>query len=54
MDQGLELCNYTYGYGTYLKADDEIPAGGSDTEYYIVVKGTDPEQTNTGMRGDSC
>lgn len=50
MNQGLELCNYTYGYGTYLKADDEIPAGGLDTEYYIVVKGTDPEQTNTGMR----
>lgn len=50
MDQGLELCNYTYGYGTYLKSDDEIPAGGSDTEYYIIVKGTDPEQTNTGMR----
>lgn len=30
MDQRLELCNYTYGYGTYLKLDDEIPAGGSD------------------------
>lgn len=26
MDQGLELCNYTNGYGTYLKSDDEIPA----------------------------
>ena len=51
MDQGLELCNYTYGYGTYLKSDDEIPGeGAGDTEYYIVIKGTDPGQTNTGMR----
>ena len=50
MDQGLELCNYTYGYGTYLKSDDEIPGeGAGDTEYYIVIKGTDPGQTNTGM-----